>query len=72
MNTLNGLTLPLKYQGGVIVDGAGKTIMEAERNSLITPLNSTGRDAILQLACELINRAMQHDEADKILKSLGY
>lgn len=72
MNTLSGLTLPLKYEGDVIVDANGKTVIKAERNSLITPLNPTGRDAILKLACELLNKSMQYDEAARILKSLGY
>lgn len=69
---LKGLTLPLRYEGGVIVDGAGKEVIKANRNSLETSLNPTGRDALLQLTCELLNEAFEYDKANMILKKLGY
>lgn len=69
---LTGLTLPLKYQYGVIIDGAGKEVIKANRNSLETPLTPAGRDAILMLTCELLNQSFQHDQAANILKKLGY
>lgn len=71
-NYLKGLTIPLRYEGGVIIDGAGKEIIKANRNSLETSLCPAGRDAILKLACELLNKAFEYDEADKILSKLGY
>lgn len=69
---LKGLTLPLIYEGGVINDGAGKTVLKAERNSLESPLNPAGRDAILKLACYLLNESFQYDKAHAILSKLGY
>lgn len=72
MNALKGLLIPLKYEHGTIVDGSGKTIIRAERDANKTPLAPHQRDAVLKLACELLNRSFQYDEADKILKSLGY
>lgn len=71
-NILSGLTLPLKYESGQIVDGAGKTIIKANRTSGETPLLPAGRDAILKLACELLNNSFEHCQADTILKKLGY
>lgn len=68
---MKGLTLPFKYEGGVIVDGAGKTVIQAERNSLVTPLNPCDRDNILKLTCVLLNEAFEYDKADRILKSLS-
>ena len=72
MNTLNGLTLPLSIKEGEIVDAKGKPVLMANRNSLETPLNPSGRDAILQLTCKLLNDAFQYDHADRILQALGY
>lgn len=72
MNALKGLTLPVKYQYGVITDANGKTIIKAERNRLETPLNPSGRDAILQLVCTLLNESFEYDKADKILAKAGY
>lgn len=72
LKPLENLVLPLKYQDGTIQDGAGRTIIKANRDSNTTPLVPYQRDAILKLACELLNRSFQYDEADKILKSLGY
>lgn len=69
---LQGLTLPLKYEYGVITDGTGKEIIKANRNSSETPLNPAGRDAILQLTCELLNKSFEHDQAHQILRKLGY
>lgn len=69
---LQGLSLPLKYEYGVITDGAGKEIIKANRNSLETPLNPAGRDAILKLVCELLNKSFDYDEAHQILNKLGY
>lgn len=69
---LKGLTLPLSYTGGVIVDAMGKTILEANRNSLETSLGPAGRDAILKLVCVLLNESFEYDKADRILKNLGY
>lgn len=71
-NYLKGLSLPLRYEGGVILDGSGKEIIKANRNSLETSLNPAGRDAILQLACCLLNQAFEYDQADTILRILGY
>ena len=68
---MKNLTLPFKYQYGVIVDGSGKTVMEAERNSLETPLSPCDRDNILKLTVELLNKAFEYDEADRILKRLN-
>jgi len=67
-----GLTLPISYKEGNIVDGMGKVIVTSERNSLITPLNPTGREAILQVIVVLLNDAFQYDQIDQILKKLGY
>lgn len=72
MNTLIGLTLPLTIKEGEIVDGTGKPIIMANRNSLETPLNPAGRDAILVLTCHLLNEAFQYDNADRILTKAGY
>jgi hypothetical protein len=71
-NYLKGLTLPFHYTGGVIVDGTGKEIIKANRNSLETSLGPAGRDAILQLVCVLLNKSFEHDEAAQILRELGY
>lgn len=67
---MKGLTLPFKYEGGVIVDGAGKTVIHAERNSLETSLNPCDRDNILKLTVELLNKSFEYDEADRILNRL--
>lgn len=69
---LKGLSLPLRYEGGVILDGAGKIIIEANRNSLETSLGPAGRDAILKLTCDLLNEAFEYDKAAVILRKLGY
>lgn len=70
---LAGLTLPLKFNSGNIVDGEGKIIMRANRDANTTPpLSPGGRDAMLKLATELLNEAFQYDKADHILKRLGY
>lgn len=69
---LKGLTIPFRYEGGVIVDGSGKEVIKANRNSLETPLGPAGRDAILQLVCVLLNEAFEYDKAAQILKKLGY
>jgi len=65
------LTLPFKYECGVIVDGSGKTIIEANRNSLTTPLGPASRDAILKLTCILLNEAFEYDKADRILAEIN-
>jgi len=70
--TMRGLTLPIFYKDGEIKDGLGKTIIIAERDPNNTPLSPAGQDAILQLACHLINEAYQYDKASTILKKLGY
>lgn len=67
---MKGLILPFKYEYGHIADGAGKTIIHAERNSLITPLNPCDRDDILKLVVVLLNEAFEYDKADRILKML--
>lgn len=72
MNALKGLTLPLTIKEGEIVDATGKPVLMANRNSLETPLNSSGRDAILALTCKLLNDAFTYDHADRILNELGY
>lgn len=69
---LEGLTLPFQYAQGQIIDGAGKPIIKANRNSLETPLNPYGRDAILQLVCHLLNESFEYSKADLILSKLGY
>lgn len=69
---LTGLSLPLRYESGVIVDGAGKEIIIANRTPGETSLMPAGRDAILQLACQLLNESFEHDKADRILTKLGY
>lgn len=69
---LKGLSIPFKYEGGVIVDGAGKEVIKANRNSLETPLGPAGRDAILHLTCVLLNEAFEYDKAAQILRKLGY
>lgn len=71
-NSLNGLTLPLSVQSGSIVDATGKPIIHANRNSNETPLSPVGRDAIIYLACTLLNEAFQYDKADQILKQYDY
>lgn len=68
----DGLFIPFRYEDGVIVDGAGKTVIKAERDSNKTPLAPYQRDALLKLVCELLNESMQYDHADNILKKLGY
>jgi hypothetical protein len=68
MNVLHGLTFPLSIKEGEIVDGTGKPIILANRNSLETPLNPTGRDAILIVICFLLNEAFEYDKIDQILK----
>jgi hypothetical protein len=72
MNVLQGLTLPLKVKDGAIVDGKGKLVLNGIWNSLETPLNTTGRVAILDLACKLPNDSFTYDHADRILHELGY
>lgn len=72
MNWLEGLTLPLKFQHGVIKDASGQTVINANRETGTTPLFPAGRDALLALTCELLNRSFEHDEATTILKKLGY
>lgn len=72
MNALNGLTLPLSIKNGDIVDATGKPVIMANRNSLETPLNTAGRDALLALTCKLLNDAFHYDHADRILTELGY
>lgn len=67
---MKNLTLPFKYQYGIIVDGAGKPIMEANRNSLQTPLNPADRDNILKLTVKLLNKAYEYDEADRFINKL--
>lgn len=69
---LKGLTIPFRYEGGVILDGSGKEVIKANRNSLETPLGPAGRDAILQLTCVLLNEAFEYDKASQILRKLGY
>lgn len=72
MSVLSNLILPLKYESGSIVDGSGKTIITAVRDSNETPLNPVGRDAIMHLTVELLNESFKYDQADIILKRLGY
>jgi hypothetical protein len=72
MKVLNGLLLPLKVKDGNIVDTSEKVIMKGEFNSLITPLNSTGRQAIIEVVCHLLNESFQYDKIDQILNQLGY
>ncbi len=72
MSVLKGMTLPVKYDGGKIVDGSGKTIIKAEREGSETPLPPTGRDALLQVLVILINEAFEYDRVDRLLKKLGY
>lgn len=72
MNALQGLTLPLKVKDDSIVDATGKPVINGHWNGLETPLNSTGRKAILQLACKLLNDSFTYDHADRILNELGY
>lgn len=72
MNALNGLTLPLSIKEGDIVDATGKPVIMANRNSLETPLNPSGRDAILALTCKLLNDSFTYDHADRILHEFGY
>lgn len=72
MDALKNLILPLRYESGVIVDATGKEIIKANRNSLETPLTPCGRDAILQLACILLNESFEYDKAERILSKLGY
>ncbi len=69
---LSGLHLPLRYEGGTIKDGTGKTIIKAERDGNITPLQPVGRDAILALCCVLLNEAFEYDKAQRVLSKLGY
>jgi hypothetical protein len=72
MNSLRGLMLPLKFDSGRIMDAAGKTVIRANRDANTTPLSPVGRDAILALACKLLNDAFTYDHADRILNELGY
>jgi hypothetical protein len=72
MNVLKGLTLPLKVKDGSIIDATGKPVINGHWNGLETPLNTTGRQAILELACKLLNDSFTYDQADKILHELGY
>lgn len=72
MSALKGLTLPLKVKDGNIVDGTGKPVISGHWNGSETPLNSTGRQAILELACKLLNDSFTYDHADRILHELGY
>lgn len=67
---MKGLTLPFKYEFGVIVDGSGRQVLSANRNSLETPLNPTDRDNLLKLACILLNEAFQDDKAERILQAI--
>ena len=69
---LNNLSLPLRYEHGVIVDASGKQVIKANRNSNETPLLPAGRDALLMLTCELLNEAFEHGRHQTILKKLGY
>lgn len=71
-NVLENLSLPLRYSHGQIVDAADKVILKAERDGDKTPLMPAGRDAMLKLACELINRSFEYSEANQILTKLGY
>jgi hypothetical protein len=72
MNALQGLTLPLKVNDDRIVDATGKPVINGHWNGMETPLDSTGRKAILQLACKLLNDSFTYDHADRILNELGY
>lgn len=72
MNYLKGLTLPFKYKSGQIYDGAGKVVIQANRDASTSPISGAGRDAILKLTVELLNEAFEHDKADRLLKKLGY
>jgi hypothetical protein len=72
MNALQGLTLPLKVKDGSIIDATGKPVINGHWNGLETPLNTTGRQAILELACKLLNDSFTYDHADRILHELGY
>lgn len=72
MNALKGLTHPLKIKEGIITDATGKPIIEVTRNSLETPLNSAGRDALLVLICMLLNESFEYDKADILLARAGY
>jgi hypothetical protein len=72
MNALKGLTHPLKIKEGVIVDATGKPVIEVNRNSLETPLNPAGRDALLALTCALLNESFEYDKADILLARAGY
>lgn len=69
---LSGLTLPLKYDSGSIVDGTGKTVIKANRDSNTAVIPPAARDCLLKLTCELLNEAFAHDKADQIIKNLGY
>lgn len=69
---LQGLTLPFKYEHGQIVDGAGKPVIKANRNSNESPVSPAGRDALLKLTVVLLNEAFEYDKADSILKKLDY
>lgn len=68
---LQGLTLPFKYEGGAIIDGAGKTVIMANRENS-SPISPAGRDGLLQLVVVLLNEAFEYDKAVQILKKLGY
>jgi hypothetical protein len=69
-NFLEGLSLPLHYSGGVIKDGSGQTILEANRETGKTPLSPAGRDMLLKIVCELLNESFEHDQINQLIKKL--
>jgi hypothetical protein len=72
MKVFEGLTLPLKVKDGNIVDALQKPVLLGNWNSLETPLNVTGRQAILEVVCYLLNESFEYDKIDKVLAKLGY
>lgn len=68
---LKGLTLPFKVEGGLIVDGAGKPVIKAERTNE-SPVMPAGRDALIQITCDLLNEAFEYDKASNLLSKHGY
>lgn len=68
---LDGLSLPLRYEYGVIKDGSGRKILEANREGGQTPLSPAGRDALLKIVCELLNEGFEHDKINQLLKILS-
>lgn len=72
MNSLQGLTLPLTVESGRIVDASGKEVLKANRESNETPLTPVGRDALIRLTCDLLNKAFEYNEASDILSKHGY